>query len=104
MTYETFLFKQLETRADRLIKEESDPQDTVTMDVPLLIRLLELAREDVKDDADLHRVVDRVLAIKNRGTLTMDDYAEIEGTPDEPTEKPAPATGLDEIRKLAGLK
>ena len=104
MTYETFLFKQLETRADRLIKEESDPQDTVTMDVPLLIRLLELAREDVKDDADLHRVVDRVLAIKNRGTLTMDDYAEIEGKMSAPIAEPTPATGLDEIRKLAGLK
>lgn len=101
MSYENFLFKQLETRADRLIKEENDPQDKVTMDVPLFIRMLELAREDIKDDADLHRVVDRVLAIKNRGTLTMDDYTEILGEKDLSPHKPD--ADITDIRKLAGL-
>ena len=54
--------------------EEVDKKDTVTMDIPLLIRMLELAREDVKTDAELHRVVEKLIDIRNKGTLTMDDY------------------------------
>ena len=54
--------------------EEVDKKDTVTMDIPLLIRVLELAREDLKTDMDLHRVVEKLIDIRNRGTLTMDDY------------------------------
>lgn len=54
--------------------EEVDQKDTVTMDIPLLIRMLELAREDIKTDAELHRVVEKLIDIRNKGTLTMDDY------------------------------
>lgn len=59
---------------DGLHKEEVDKKDTVTMDIPLLIRVLELAREDLKSDIDLHRVVEKLIDIRNKGTLTMDDY------------------------------
>ena len=54
--------------------EEVDKKDTITMDIPLLIRVLELTREDIKTDADLHRMVERLIDIRNKGTLTMDDY------------------------------
>lgn len=54
--------------------EEVDKKDTITMDIPLLIRMLELAREDMKSDAELHRVVEKLIDIRNKGTLTMDDY------------------------------
>jgi hypothetical protein len=54
--------------------EGVDKKDTVTMDIPLLIRVLELAREDLKSDMDLHRVVEKIINIRNKGTLTMDDY------------------------------
>jgi len=54
--------------------EEVDLKDTVTMDIPLLIRMLELAREDIKTDAELHRVVEKLIDIRDKGTLTMDDY------------------------------
>ena len=54
--------------------EEVDKKDTITMDIPLLIRMLELAREDIKTDAELHRVVEKLIDIRNKGTLTMDDY------------------------------
>jgi hypothetical protein len=54
--------------------EEVDKKDTITFDIPLIIRVLELAREDIKSDMDLHRVVERLIDIRNRGTLTMDDY------------------------------
>ena len=57
-----------------LHREEADKKDTVTMDIPLLIRVLELAREDVKSDAQLHRIVEKLIEIRNKGTLTMDDY------------------------------
>lgn len=56
------------------LPEEVDRKDTVTVDIPLLIRLLELAREDIKTDMDLHRVVERIINIRNKGVLTMDDY------------------------------
>jgi hypothetical protein len=51
-----------------------DKQDSVTMNIPLLIRTLELAREDVKSDAELHHIVENLLKLKNKKVLTMDDY------------------------------
>lgn len=65
------------------IKEEQseDPVDTITMDVPLFIRMLEYAREDAKDDMDLHDVTEKAnLLGKERGILQMEDYNEIVGT------------------------
>jgi hypothetical protein len=64
-------FKQFVKRPDK--------KDTVTFDIPLLIRALELAREDIKTDMDLHRVVERLINIRNKGVLTMDDYNYIAG-------------------------
>lgn len=59
-----------------------DTIDSVTLDIPLLIRLLEHAREDIKTDADLHRVVERVLEQSKTGVevLSMDQYDAIAGT------------------------
>jgi hypothetical protein len=59
--------------------KKPDQKDTVTFDIPLLIRTLELAREDIKTDMDLHRVVERLINIRNKGALTMDDYNYIAG-------------------------
>ena len=56
------------------LDEGVDKKDTVVLDIPLLIRVLELAREDIKTDADLHRVVEKLISIRNNGVLTMDDY------------------------------
>ena len=49
----------------------------VTMDIPLLIRVFEYVREDVKTDVDLHKVVERLIALGSK-TLTMADYPKIE--------------------------
>jgi hypothetical protein len=65
------------------IKEEADKKDTVMLDIPLLIRVLELAREDIKTDMDLHRVVERLIDIRKKGTLTMDDYNFVAGLKEE---------------------
>jgi hypothetical protein len=56
------------------VREDVDKKDTVTFDIPLLIRVLELAREDIKSDMDLHRVVERLINMRDKGMLTMDHY------------------------------
>lgn len=64
-----------------LFKEKTElanPVDTVTVDVPLLIRLLEYAREDAHTDMDLHDVAERLVKLSAQGgTLSMSDYSKI---------------------------
>ena len=66
-----------------MAKEAVDKKDTVTFDIPLIIRVLELAREDIKSDMDLHRVVERLIDMRNKGVLTMDDYDTIAAIKEE---------------------
>jgi hypothetical protein len=40
--------------------------DIVKLDVPLFIRLLELAREDIKNDADIHDLAQRVVELSQK--------------------------------------
>lgn len=61
------------------ILEATDKEDVVSLDIPLMIRMLELAREDVKDDMELHRITERLIEIRKKGVLTMDDYEFIAG-------------------------
>ena len=56
------------------IVERTDAKDTVTFDIPLLIRVLELTREKIKSDIDLHKMVERLIKIRRKGILTMNDY------------------------------
>jgi hypothetical protein len=63
------------------VVEGTDKKDTITFDIPLLIRVLELTREDIKSDIDLHRVVERLIQIRNKGVLTMADYRMIASLP-----------------------
>jgi hypothetical protein len=73
--------------------------DIVKLDVPLFIRLLELAREDVKQDADLHDVAEIVTQLSQDGPVTMEKYNEIlhfmkqQGKEDE----------VQQIRRLGGI-
>lgn len=103
--YEDYLFKQLERAADRFSINESDQPDTITMDIPLLTRVLELVREDIKDDVELHHIVDRLIKIKNQGPLTMDHYSFIAGTKEFENKLAAQddSTEVDDIKKLAGI-
>ena len=65
-------------------KEEEDKVDTITMDVPLFIRMLEYSREDAAEDMDLHDVTEKAISLgKERGILQMDDYDEIIGAAEE---------------------
>jgi hypothetical protein len=61
-----------------------NPKDTITVDVPLFIRLLEYAREDAQTDMDLHDVADNIISLSSTGkTLTMDDYSSIIGSQED---------------------
>ena len=67
---------EIETDVD----SEEDPVDAVTIDVPLLIRLLEYAREDAETDMDLHNVTEMLINLsKEHDTLSMDQYDQIVG-------------------------
>lgn len=73
--------------------------DIIKVDVPLFLRLLELAREDIKNDMDLHDVTEIVTKLSRNKVLTMKDYDAIvefmkrQGQEDE----------LDTIRRLGGI-
>jgi hypothetical protein len=62
-------------------------RDTITVDVPLFIRLLEYAREDAQQDVDLHNVAEKAISLAASGkTLTMDDYTLIVGSQEDVAE------------------
>lgn len=78
--------------------------DIVHLDVPLFIRLLELAREDVQQDADLHDIAEAVIKLSAEGNVaTMADYDKIvefmkgQGKTEQTDE-------LARIRQLGGLQ
>jgi hypothetical protein len=55
-----------------------DEIDSVKFDVPLMIRLLEYAREDSKTDMNLHVVTENAIELsKGKDVLTMEDYDKI---------------------------
>ena len=61
-----------------LLLEENNPEDKVTFDIPLFIRLLEYASEDAQADVDLHFMADNAIRLSTEGeTLTMDHYDQI---------------------------
>jgi hypothetical protein len=65
------------------VESIDNPKDVVTMDIPLLIRILEYAREDAQTDMDLHDVTSRLIELSKSGdVLTMHDYDEI--VPNQP--------------------
>lgn len=74
---------------DRMSKllGEAEEADTVRMDVPLFIRMMEFAREDAQSDMDLHDVAEKAIALSKKGVLTMKDYANLV------PEKPKPQNG-----------
>ena len=75
--------------------------DIVQLDVPLFIRLLELSREDVKQDADLHDLAQAVIKMSQQGPVTMADYDKIVSFM-QSQGKPAPqeAAVSDDIRRF----
>jgi 8-oxo-dGTP pyrophosphatase MutT (NUDIX family) len=56
-----------------------NPKDEVTFNIPLLIRFAELMREEIKTDVALHEIIENLIDIKDKGTLTMRDYDSMVG-------------------------
>jgi hypothetical protein len=81
--------------------EAKDAVDTVTMDVPLFIRMLEFAREDAKADIDLHDVAEKAIEInKSKETLSMQDYEDIIPVMDEPMDEAKSSTNSTLAEKI----
>ena len=107
LSYEDALLAKLEKEADTM--SDTDKKDKVTFDVPLLIRVFELVREDVKTDMDLHNLVERLLALKDQGTLTMAHYEKIAAAHSGTDSGQMPVDtktdeSVDMFRLLAGIK
>ena len=64
------------TPAVKFKEEEVSKTDTLTIDIPMFIRLMEYAREDAKTDMDLHNVTTNLLKIKDK-TISMADYDQV---------------------------
>lgn len=59
-------------------QNQQNPEDVVSFDVPMFLRLLEFAREDATDDEALHQATDKIIELSQDGqVLTMDQYDEI---------------------------
>jgi len=64
--------------------KSEDKVDTITMDIPLFLRMLEYSREDAEQDLDLHDVTEKANALgKEKGILSMEDYDAIVGAAEE---------------------
>jgi ElaB/YqjD/DUF883 family membrane-anchored ribosome-binding protein len=64
--------------------KKEDAVDTITMDIPLFLRMLEYSREDASQDMDLHDVTEKANKLgKERGILSMEDYEEIVGAAED---------------------
>ncbi len=84
--------------------------DIVKLDVPTFTRLLELAREDIKQDADIHDIAEKVIGISKERPVTMADYDELVSfmkSQGEPAQEEPPKESVDEldrIKQLGGLQ
>ena len=110
---ESLLMAQLDAKSKEFEKPE-DKADSVSFDIPLLIRILEHAREGIKSDVELHDMVERIVALRTQGVLNMSDYEAISGGDIEGTDKefaPQAFAGQQQgesldllnLKKLAGL-
>ena len=73
--------------------------DIIKLDVPLFIRLLELAREEIKDDADIHDVAEIVTKLSQDGVVGMEQYNDIVSFMSNQGDD----SELKRIRKLSGM-
>lgn len=65
-------YAKAEPVKEETLTEANAGVDTINMTVPLFIRCLEWAKEEAKDDVQIHKFVEKV--ISKGGTLNTDDY------------------------------
>lgn len=62
----------------RKFMAENNEPDILKMDVALFLRLLEFAKEDAKQDVDLHFVTEKAVKLcRSEKVLSMQDYDSI---------------------------
>ena len=64
-----------------LIREDSDTvagEDIIRVNVPAFLRIIELVREDIKDDVPLHYLTEILTRLSKTGVVTMEDYETVE--------------------------
>ena len=89
--------------SESLSEQEEDPVDTIIMDVPLFIRILEYSREDAQTDMDLHDLAEKAIdGTKQQGILSMDDYDMLTGEQEQLTEASVPSN-IREFAKRKGV-
>ena len=74
--YAKFMPADYKPSTPKTVGEEVAKTDTLTIDIPMFIRLMEYAREDAKTDMDLHNVTTNLLKIKDK-TISMADYDQV---------------------------
>ena len=80
-----------------------NPVDTIELDVPLLLRMMEYAREDAKTDMDLHDVAEKMIGLSKTGQgLSMKDYESIVG--DEENLGEAGNANIPPMPDISGLQ
>ena len=74
---------------------------TLKLNTSLFLRLLELAREEIKDDKDLHLISEAVAKISRKKVAEMEDYKTIlQYVKDNGSLEP---DELERIRQLGGV-
>lgn len=97
MSYSTFIHSGIVNPKTTKIEENIDSIDTVTLDIPLLTRLLELSREEIKSDKELHDLLTSIIKHKKIDILTMQNYDAIL------SDFKKSENELESIKKLAGI-
>ena len=65
-------------RSKMMNASPENEEDVVKFNIPLILKMLEWAREESSKDMELHVVVERLIELSEDGdTLTMDNYSEI---------------------------
>jgi len=57
------------------MNEANEGTDIIKITVPMFVRLLEWAREEAKNDMDIHKLTEKI--VSKSGVLTSDDYAKL---------------------------
>ena len=80
----------------------NDKIDTLTFDIPLIIRMLELSREELKGDQIIHVITQKLLELsKHNNVLTMEIYPEIERL--LPRKEKKVLESINRLKTLSGI-
>ena len=65
-----------------------NPKPTVELSIPLLLRILEFAKDDAASDDELHKIASNIVELSRiGGTLGMIDYEAIMGSEEQLAER-----------------